>query len=407
MSLEDRLSELVDDEDFRGLDRRFGRFNIFEAMGNVRRELEHSNLLGYLLTPERPHDLGADLLRRVLRAFIEKLPRERRPLRALDVVIGDLDDAIVHRERNHIDLLIEVPTLKLVVVIENKVGAKAADGQLARYKVRTRAAYPDWRHLFVFLTPDGADPEDVDYLPFSYVDLAGVIAGLTAERAINHSGDVVLILRHYLEMLRRHIVPDEELKEIALRIYERHREALDFIFESRPEPGNLLGVVRDALKKGPSLREDRQVSSIVRFVPEEWDSVVALNACPREMWTKTGRNLLFEVKSFATPAYDFSDRILLSLILGPGTPELRNHFFSRARAAPSVFRGGSKASGKDWTTLYSIELLTKAAALKMDDEQKVAALDAAWTTFASKDLPQLTKAILEIAGEAPTTLTDS
>jgi hypothetical protein len=41
---------------------------------------------------------------------------------------------VVHRERDNIELLIEVPSFKLVVMIENKVGSSAGDGQLARYK---------------------------------------------------------------------------------------------------------------------------------------------------------------------------------------------------------------------------------------------------------------------------------
>jgi hypothetical protein len=232
----------------------------------------------------------------------------------LDVAVGDLDDAVVHRERDNIDLLIELAELRLVVVIENKVGAKASEGQLERYAriVRNRYESPNWRHLFVFLTPEGADPENDDYVPMSYLEIARTIDRFVEDNATAHAGEVIAILRHYLEMLRRNVVPDEELKELALRIYERHHEALNFIFDCRPEPGSLLGIVRELMSKLPSLIQDRQISSIARFAPQAWESVPSLNACPKDIWTKTGRNILFEVKSFKTEAYDFSDRAFVN-----------------------------------------------------------------------------------------------
>lgn len=399
MDTEDQLSDLLDDPEFQAINQRFGRFNLFEAVGGVRRELGHSNFLAFLLSPNRPHGLGSEPLRRVLRCIVEALPKEKRPLRALDIVTGDLDDAVIFRERDNIDLLIELRELKLVVCIENKVGAKASPGQLQKYADIVRRTFPDQRHIFVFLTPDGADPENDSYIAVTYTDLARVVEGLLGTEL--QSPEVEIILRHYLEMLRSHVVQDEELKEIALKIYERHREALNFIFECRPEPGSLLGFVSDLLKKEPNLELDRQISSIARFVPQAWKSIPALNGCPPDTWTKTGRNIIFEIKSFKTEAYDFSDRILLALILGPSDPKLREHFFSLARANPKLFVGSGGAIGKQWATIFSKELLSRAAARNMDDDQKVAELTAAWSAFIDRDLPKLTDALIEMAQSAP------
>ena len=209
------------------------------------------------------------------------------------------------------------------------------------------------RHLFVFLTPDGADLQHDSYIAISYLQISRIIEILVADLIDTQSSEIIVILRHYSELLRRHVVPDEALNELALRIYERHREALDFIFDSRPEPGSLLGVVRELMDKTPYLVLDKQVASIARFIPEAWNNLGALNTCPKDMWTKTGRNVLFEIKSFKTEAYDFSDRILLSLILGPSTSTIREHFFSQARSKPAIFVGSGSAIGKSWTTLFS------------------------------------------------------
>lgn len=218
-NVEDKISDLLDDLDFQAVDRRMAQFNLFEAVGAVRGELKHSNFLGFLLSPSRSHGFGTDPLLRFLRAVLAKAPSKQRPIRALELVLGDLDGAIVYREWNNIDLLIEIKPVNLTVLVENKIDAKAGEGQLARYKKLIRSKFPNYRHLFVFLTPGGADPDDSDYVPFSYIELAKVIELLPQGRNSTLSTNSDLIIRHYVEMLRRHIVPDDELRELARQIY--------------------------------------------------------------------------------------------------------------------------------------------------------------------------------------------
>jgi PD-(D/E)XK nuclease superfamily len=134
LNIESALSDLIDDNDFIAPNKRRAHFNLFEALGAIRGELRHSNFLAFILSPARSHRLGTKPLQVFLRALLAKLPTERRPIRALEVAVGDLDDAAVFREVDYIDLLIEIRELNLVVVIENKVDAKAGEGQLARYK---------------------------------------------------------------------------------------------------------------------------------------------------------------------------------------------------------------------------------------------------------------------------------
>jgi len=155
------------------------------------------------------------------------------------------------------------------------------------------------------------------------------------------------------------------------------------------------------MEKTPDLIPDRQISSIARFIPKEWLEIPSLNACSKELWTKTGRNLIFEIKSFKTQASGYSDRILLSLILGPSKPDIREHFFSSARENPAVFKKSGNAINDNWTTIYSVDLLTKAAALSMSDELKEATLMKSWNIFLNNDLPDLIREILKIASSSP------
>ncbi|MEX1153809.1 PD-(D/E)XK nuclease family protein [Parvibaculum sp.] len=392
MDIEEKLSDLIDDPDFRSVDRHRAKLNFFEAVGAVRGELRHSNFLAFLFSPNRSHGLGPQPLLNILRSVLNKLPREQRPLRPLELVVGDLDGAIVYREWNNIDLLIDIKELRLVVLIENKIDAKASEGQLTRYKKVIQDRFADRRQLLVFLTPDGTAPDESGYVSFSYAEVAKALEGLVDDT--HTSPETSIIIRHYLEMLRRHIVPDEQLHELVRQLYERHKEAFDFIFENRPEPESLLEIARSLLNDEALFCHDRHGANILRFVPLPWLGVAKLNACDLGTWTKTGRNLLFEIKSWNADPY--KDRIIVSLVSGPADSEIRNHLYQAAMAKPSLFKGLVKPMGKQNATIYLRELLSPTAARDMDLQEKAETIESNWLEFVDGDFPALTKEILNI-----------
>jgi len=311
LDIQDKLAALLDDPSFQKIDHRLRRFNLFEAMGAVHRELEHSNFLAFILSPARPHCLGTELLLRVLSTVLAKVPDNLRVIRALELLVSDLDGAIIHRERDNIDLLIEIKELRLCVTIENKIFPRVGGDQLARYKDIVEQRFPEYRRIFVLLTPRGAQPDEADYIALGYSELAEIIEKLQTEREEILSDELSLILRHYLEMLRRKIVEDPKLADLARRLYEKHKEAFDFVSKVRPQPKNLLDDLRKLLESNSLVNEDRRTSAILRFVPVAWTNTPQLNSCLRSEWTKTGRSLLFEIKA------NENNRLIIALILGP------------------------------------------------------------------------------------------
>ena len=367
---------------------RTSRFNLFEAVGAVRGELRHSNFLAYLLSPNRPHGLGARPLVSLLRAVLERLPVAKRPVMTLELLVGDLDDAVVHRERDSIDLLIEIASLNLVVVVENKIDAAAGDGQLERYRARVETRHPTARKLHVFLTPTGADPEHPAYVAFSYARLAEVLETLT-EGAPSESA---LIVRHYVQMLRRHIVPDTRLRELAQRLYERHSEALEFIMECRPQQAGLLGLLTETVEAAPGLSVDSRGANVLRVTPDAWEPALTTISCDPTLWSRTGRALLFELKTYAgTPG-----RVNLSLLIGPAAAPDRTAFYQAAAIRPDVFRGLVKPMGVKWVSIFSQDLLTSTEARDLTLEQQAQKAAAAWAQFLTTSLPTLTQAVLDI-----------
>jgi hypothetical protein len=385
---EQRLADLIDDRDFHRIDRHLRRFNLFEAVGAVRGELRHSNFLSFILSPTRSHGIGSHFLLQFLRAAIAKQVPERRIARSIELIVADLDNAVAYRERDNIDLLIELMNLKMVVLVENKIDAAVGDGQLQRYKQTVEARYPDFRRLYVLLTPDGIEPDDDDYVALSYSEIADLVESTTGDASVADS-DVTLILRHYVQMLRRHIVEDEQLASLARQLYERHKEAFDFVIESRPRPDSLLDTIRELLETNGELATDRHAPLILRFVPKEWTGIHVFNACPEQRWTHTKRNLIFEVKASRD-----SDRIIVSLISGPAEDELRAKIYTFASKQPSLFVGLVKPMGAKTATIFSKELLSAKAAQSMEGDEKKDVLLSAWQTFLSTDFLAV-KAALE------------
>jgi len=388
-SIEDGLSRLLDDADFWTVRERMSRFNLFEAMGAVTGELRHSNFLAHLLAPGRPHGLGSLPLQALLRRVVESMPADDRPISTIELLVGDLDDAVVHRERDSIDLFVEVDALRLVVVLENKIRAKAGEGQLRRYRELVEARYPTWRKLFVFLTPDGLAPDVGAYQALSYVALAEVLDQVVAARP--GADATALIVRHYVDMLRKNIVEDEHLRSLAAKLYERHAEALDYIFASRPRSSGLINVVSQQVKNCEGLLVDSEGISTLRFIPEVWDEALSFRTDPAE-WSKTGRGILFEVKTYTNKP----GRLNVSLIVGPGDQNRRRAIYDAARARAETFVGIVKPMGVKWVTIFSRDLLTPERASSMSAEQQANNLRLAWSDFQCETLPGLIDAVLEI-----------
>ena len=184
---------------------------------------------------------------------------------------------------------------------------------------------------------------------------------------------------------------DDRLADLAVQLYEKYKEAFDFVRKHQPEPKSLLDDVRNLIASNVKLREDKHIQSLLRFAPLEWNSVSELNSCPPSEWTKTKRSLLFEIK-----ANDVS-RIIVSLVLGPSSIDgLRERIYSEATKDKDVFVGLVKPMGKKYSTIFSIELLTTMDALDMSHEEQVEAISVAWQNFLEHYLPVLSKAILKL-----------
>lgn len=378
---------VVDNHDLDTLEALLGQFNVFEAIGAVRHELRHSDFLAFLLNPLQNHGLGDEFARRLLQKVLISAGEQPLPITPIDLDVWDLNELVVQREWQSIDILLLEETLKLAVIIENKIDSSEHSNQLARYYQAVAQHYPGWKVLGVYLTKEGDIPSHNAYLPIDYTAVCEIIERVTAKRASTLGDDVRTMMTHYTQMLRRHIVNDSEIAQLCRRIYRKHQKALDLIFEHRPDKqAEIRELLEKIVRETPGFIFDHCSKSYVRFLPESWDSIPQLKA--GSGWTPTGRMLLFEFENL-------SNALTLRLHIGPGPDETRQKLFDMARNPQPPLKPASKTLNQQWNSIYSRSFLKARDYEDADDEQLEKEIQKRWVEFTSGDLPKIIEVVKE------------
>ncbi|WP_375495256.1 PD-(D/E)XK nuclease family protein [uncultured Nostoc sp.] len=232
-------SLIVDNEDLEKLELKLAQFNIFEAIGVVRQELRHSNFLAFLLNPSENHRLDDIFLKRFLKRVLleeyEPTDEKYTKVSPVDIDIADFTDADVRREWQNIDILIHSPRNKLVCAIENKIDAGESMDQLIKYQNTVEQEFKDCQAILIYLTPEGDPPSKKNWRIYNYSKIAEIIDSICISYKSTLGPDVYTLMTHYSTLIRRHIVSDSEVAELCRKIYTKHKQALDLIFEHRPD----------------------------------------------------------------------------------------------------------------------------------------------------------------------------
>jgi hypothetical protein len=347
---------IVDNRDLDRLEDQLSEFNLFEAVGAVRSELRHSDFLRFLLDPAENHGLGEYFLKSFLKRCLAG--DSTQSVNAIDIDVADLTDAVVERERWSIDVLIRAERAQLVIAIENKVDSDEHSNQLHRYRAIVEREFSGYRLVLIYLTPEGDDASDTErWLSVSYETVATVVGNVVEARRSTLGAGVLTTLEHYRTLIGRHIVTESEIARLCRQIYRQHKEALDLIFEHRPDQQlDFKMILEEVVRTDPSLVLDHCTKSRVRFSAKDWDRD------PRQMrgqgWTPTRRVLVFEF-------YNDPDSLRFKLVIGPVSRDdevgiaFRQAVFDLSQAHRGDFPGGQPALYPRFTTILSRDLLKK------------------------------------------------
>lgn len=381
---------VVGNDELRQLEQLLAGFNLFETLGNVRREERHSDFLAFLLGPAQPHGFEEGFLRGFVQAALSAEPETPSTIRRIDAALFDLSEARVEREWNNIDVMVTCASERFVLLIENKIDTGEHSDQLRRYLEVVRGRFPGWSILPVFLTREGQPASHSNYHPVSYSDVHSVLNGLWGKLGNSLPPDVEVAVRHYLQMLERHIMDDTPIAVLARKIYARHTRALDIIFEHRPDAQEAIR--RELVSLIEATEGTRLVyasKAYIQFVPVAWDSVETLREGSDGSWVKSPEILRFEFKQ--------QGGLSLHLMVGPGEDSLRSrlHEISGRSEHKALFKHRSKTLGRVWTQFWRLAVYSKGDEADLSTEEKIEKVRQAWKTFVNGQLPVLTAVFVE------------
>ncbi len=368
---------VIDNPDLERLETLLDEFNIFEAAGWTRQEARHSAFLAFLLDPRQTHGLGDAFVKRFLQRVLQSAGGGELPISPIELDLWSLDGLLVLREWQNIDILLLDETHKLAVIIENKIDSGEHDDQLNRYWLAVTAQHPGWMVLGVYLSPDGSPPSHDAYVTADYSLVLRVIEQLLLSRAASLGTDVQVALRTYTRMLRRYIVPDSEIDQLCQRIYQKHRRALELIFQKRPTmDSGPLQMFSDLIEQERSLIRLQVRATTVSFVPVEWD-VEALRTGTSSLGS--GLLMFFTVNQTIAKRTGSLD-LRPNLAIGPGPSVIRQQLLDGFRAAGIVGRWQTPL-GSGWNYPKSIALLTVSDPWSADPETTRERASQRWQSF--------------------------
>lgn len=272
---------VVDNDDLLELEERIGRFNIFDALRIVDREIKHSDFLAWLLDPNESHGQGGLFLRAILMDLF-KTARENGfepPISPIELDGEELRGVEVRREWRNVDILIRCQAPTFVIAIENKIKSGEHSNQLDRYRKAVEHEFGAIDCMYVFLTIEGDDPSEQakpDWVPYSYADLHRVLLRVRSANETSIGSDVLAFLDHYLRLIRGRLMDDETIIELCQRIYRNHRQALQLIYEHAGSPAaGLLGEIERVITEhSGGWHVINSTSKVVIFIPSKWKNML-------------------------------------------------------------------------------------------------------------------------------------
>ncbi|MFM9995537.1 MAG: PD-(D/E)XK nuclease family protein [Phycisphaerales bacterium] len=346
---------VAENDDLLALEEQIGRFNIFDALNVARVEIRHSNYLAWLLTPGESHGQGDLFLKAVLMDVLRKARHQAitPPLSPVDLDGADLQGVEVRREWRNIDLLIECKEPPFVIAVENKVDSGVHSGQLQRYEATVGAEFAGVRALYVFLTPEGDEASDEDWVAYSYADLHRTLTRTRKVNAAAIGGDVAVFLDHYLGLIGSRFMENVDLDKLCRQIYANHRRAMDLIWERVGTPAaELVRRIQEWLEQRPEWVHITTKQKEVEFIPAAWN----------KMLRPVGKRKTFEPEHWMTMRLRAgSTRLRLFVIVCPTTDAgVRKRTLERLLKDKKEFGFSTffkrKELTEDWTRVLSEEV---------------------------------------------------
>ena len=380
------------------------QFNLFELLGLASDEERHSRILGWLFDPVQNHAIGEAFLTRFLAATTAEAGKccispAAAPTAGWETTSVQLEwFHQVDGEWGYLDILIVNRQEGFLCAIENKIWAGERSDQLTHYRRALEAAYPDYSRHLVFLSPRGTAPYSAEernfWVPVSYTAVLSALDQTIEWETM--PPDVSAFLRQYATTLRRRIVPDStEINRLARKIYLEHREALELIYQHKPNfVDEAKRILREAIRHQTNWSLVQEGTLFLQFRPRKW-------ADYQSMATGAGRPSK-ELLLFQFYFGDGRNHLpYLRLVMSPGSDDMvRQKLFDTAQRHPNVFIPREIHYRSDWMVLDAKEYILDESDYDRWDDPSVPAKITEWVAdFAANRFPAMNEAIVNCLEE--------
>lgn len=372
-------------------------FNLLSALSIGRQELRHSDLLAFLLNPRESHGLDVQFARRLIHHAASLVA----PI--LDVASLKLQRLEIRREWEFIDILLVSPEDKVVVIVENKIDSTEHSNQLSRYYALVQHRYSDYAVIGLYLTLEAAPPavqqDHKRYAPIGYSDVAIILNDIVEQT--QPKPEVALLLRHYVEHIRRTLVPELDADQALLgrQLYIQHRTTIETIYQARDARMWMIQRYFASLL-ATSLRDESTALALnkpffnshlprwhTRFAPIEWNCPLFTISKP---WARN--NMLVAFEFMHSPS-----QIHFSLTVGPSrTPtDLRQRLYDLAGSGIEPLSQAWNEPADDFFSIYHRTVLPQDSNYftEFSDEEIRTKVQYHWDQFLNNHLPLIRAAI--------------
>ncbi|WP_349664379.1 PD-(D/E)XK nuclease family protein [Cellulophaga lytica] len=335
INVREKYRELINDIDFDKLELLLKTPNIFQILGVARTEIRHSNFLAWLLNPNGSHGLGKLFLTKFLRGI--STSDVATELDEFEIEELNFNNVEIRREWKNIDLLLIFDSL--VICIENKIDSKDHSNQLTKYREIVNSNFKSKKKVFVYLTPIGELPTDKTereyYAPYSYQEIIEQFDRILKIHGNSLNNGVNQYILDYLTTIKRELMKNDELNELADKIYKNHRELIDFVFEHKSDIASELYPVFVKKIENSGWVMGSKHKGFARFLTSELDNIIPKKG---KGWPLK-ENFLFEIDYFWG-----KKKVVFKTVVSPGAPEIHDIF----KKAMSNIEGAKKPRGNKW-----------------------------------------------------------
>jgi len=335
----ENLAEIISDTQFEEIELILKDPNIFKALSIERKEIRHSNFISYILNPQENHGLKDIVLRKFLKDIFSDNKADSRTIFDADTL--DLQSVEIRREWRNIDILIILDDD--VIIVENKVDTVDHSNQLQGYKKIAEETFPDKRKHYVYMTPIGSDPVDSDskndYINYSYIQISEIIKTLLDLYKNSISTKIHYYLEDYLVMIKREILMNDSLNELAVKVYNAHKDAFDFVFRNMPDPSTILYPYFEKALKEAGYVIGSKNKGYIRFTTNELASKLPRTG---QGWPDN-EVFLFEIEYFWSDKY-----AVVNAVISPCDDDIKDKIIKSVEGSQKF----KIPSGKKWLVFY-------------------------------------------------------